>query len=152
MPSSAFKQELIIRSIKIIDIGFITAIYFLIAFGLSTYIDKKLGKFDPVVANRKSMLMVFCEIFLHIYMIGVFAYVIRNLVELIPYPLHGIEGYDHRKLKELGGGVIFTFVFFFYQENLKEKLLYFYERLTHQDHSALRKFDHKLAVNQEVSH
>ena len=123
------KKEIIIRSVKILDIGFITVIYFLIAFFSSVYIDDKLGKFDPKKADKKNIGLLFGEVCLHIYLIGVFTYVIRNLIELIPYPLNGIDGYDHKKLKELGGGVVFTFVFFIFQTNLREKLLYLYQRI-----------------------
>lgn len=123
------KNELIIRSIKIIDIGFLTVFYFLIAFFSSVYIDKKLGQFDTRKADKKNIFILFLEIIVHIWLIGVFTYFVRNIIELVPYPLNGIDGYDHSKVKELGGGVVFTFVFFLFQTNLRDKLLYIYKRL-----------------------
>lgn len=122
-------HELIIRSIKILDIGFITIIYVFIAFFSSVIIDNKLGIFNPKKEDKKSLFRLFMEISLHIYIIGVAIYIIRNIVELIPYPLNGYDGYDHSKLKELGGGVIFIFVFLFYQNYLREKMKYFYTRM-----------------------
>lgn len=123
------KKEVIFRTVKIIDIGFITLIYFLIAFFSSFYIDEKLGIFDSKLADNKNIFILFGEVSLHIYFIGVFTYIIRNLIELIPYPLNGYDGYDHSKLKELGGGVVFTFIFFIFQNNLRSKLIYLYKRI-----------------------
>lgn len=123
------KKELIFRTIKIIDIGFLTVLYFLIAFFSSVYIDNKLGPFDPKKASKKTILNLFIEIIVHIWLIGVFTYIVRNIIEIIPYPLNGIDGYNHSKVKELGGGVVFTFVFFIFQKNLRDKLEYIYRRL-----------------------
>lgn len=122
-------HEIILRTIKIIDIGFITIIYVFISFFTSVEIDNKLGKFNPIKANKKSLFRIFLELCLHIYLIGVYIYIVRNIIELIPYPLQGYEGYDHIRLKELGGGVMFAFVFFSFQYNLREKMLYFYNRI-----------------------
>lgn len=122
-------HETILRSIKVIDIGFITIIYVFVSFFTSVEIDNKLGRFNPVKADKKSLFRIFLELCLHIYLIGVYIYIVRNLIELIPYPLQGYEGYQHQKLKELGGGVMFGYVFFLFQNHLKEKMIYFYNRI-----------------------
>ena len=41
-----YKKELIVRSIKILDIGYITVIYVMLGIILARLCDKKLGKFD----------------------------------------------------------------------------------------------------------
>ena len=50
----------------------------------------------------------------------------KNIVELIPFPLNEIYGYEHLRLKELHSAAIFTFAILYFQENLQKKLKYLY--------------------------
>jgi hypothetical protein len=65
----------------------------------------------------------------HFFLIGVAVYFIRNFVQLIPYPLEGVAGYHHSRLKELGGGAILTFMIFLFQENLSDKVQIYAKRV-----------------------
>lgn len=129
MDMNNIQNEIIIRSIKIIDIGFLTVLYFFLAFFSSVYIDNKLGPFDAKKADKKKIFSLFFEIIIHIWLIGILTYFIRNIIELIPYPLNNINGYNHSMVKELNGGVFFPFLFFLFQRNLQDKLIYIYKRL-----------------------
>jgi hypothetical protein len=124
-------DELIIRSIKVIDIGYIAVIYFTLAFFISGSIDKWLGKFEAKA--RKSTLRLAAEVILHIWCIGVIVYIVRNIVERIPFPLNGIRGFEHRRVKELSNAAVFTFVMLFFQKHLRHKLEYLYERVFGSD-------------------
>lgn len=124
------QDEIAFRGVKIIDIGYITVVYFFIAFFLSTWLDARvLGKFDPKAAARKSTGRLLGECVLHVYAIGVLIYIVRNLVELIPSPLEGVAGLEHRRVKELGNAAVFTFIFLLFQRHLREKLLYIADRI-----------------------
>ena len=124
-----YERELVIRSIKITDIGYITVIYFVSAFYVSMFIDKLLGKFDPEIADKTSTTRLLFECIFHVWCLGVLTYAVKNIVELIPFPLDGIYGYDHRRLKELDSAAIFSVIIIVFQKNLYDKLEYVYKRL-----------------------
>lgn len=126
----AVKNELAFRAAKIMDIGYITTLYFVSAFVLSTWIDRRImGPFNPVVAARKSTLRLFTECLAHIYMVGILVYIMRNVAEKIPSPWNGVAGLDHLRVKELTNAAVFTFIFLFYQKHLRDKLFYLSDRL-----------------------
>jgi hypothetical protein len=122
-------KEVIVRGIKILDIGYVTFIYFYFAFFISVGLDSLYGEFDPKEEDKKSMPFISIEIAAHIWLLGVITYIVKNIVELIPYPLDGISGFDHNKLKELHQPAIFSVVMVIFQRHLQAKLTYFYNRL-----------------------
>ena len=128
-PKQSFSTDVIIRSIKILDIGYITVIYFTLGFLISVGISKLLGDFNAEVENKKSTLRLFLEIVGHIWLIGVLVYIARNVVELIPFPLNGVLGFEHKRVKELGNAAVFTFVLLFFQAQLRSKLELLQKRL-----------------------
>jgi hypothetical protein len=71
--------------------------------------------------------LLFLEICGQLFIIGILVYILRNLIELIPFPLEGIYGYQHTKVRELySGGIALTFGIFYAQENIKQKLNYIF--------------------------
>ena len=121
-------DELTIRGIKLIDISYISSIYLALGAISSIYIDKKLGKFDKLEADKKTKSRLYTEIILHFSFIGILTYFVRNFVEWIPFPLNGIRGYDHLKLRELSSASVFGVIFFLFQNNLRDKLIYLSNR------------------------
>jgi len=119
------KKEAVIRSIKMMDIGILTVLYFILGYIFSWLINKIYNNFDPNTAPMKFLL--FLEICGQLFIIGILVYILRNLIELIPFPLEGIYGYQHTKVRELySGGIALTFGIFYAQENIKEKLNYMF--------------------------
>lgn len=112
----------LIKSIKVLDIAYIAALYATFCIVISVLIDSAIGKFDVVVESKKSTLRLMIEIYLNIALLAVAGYFSRNLVELFPFPLDGVSGFEHKRVKELGGGIIAGFALFFYQYNLREKI------------------------------
>jgi hypothetical protein len=123
------KKELIIRSIKIFDIGYITSIYLILGIILAKSVDNYLGKFDEEEENKKPVLRVILEVILFAWVIGVVIYIVRNIVPMIPFPLNGIQGYDHLKVKELTSGFTFIITFIYYQNYYQKKIRSLYLRL-----------------------
>jgi len=121
-----------IRGIKILDIAYLSGIYVAIGLTFSVLVNNYIGKFDPKEANKKSIARLLLEIWLQLSFITVSAYIIHNIVELVPSPLDGIAGFKHALVKERSGGVIFGFLLFFYQTNLREKITYTIHRLGYQ--------------------
>lgn len=128
-PNMTWQQDLTLRGIKIVDIGYIAAIYFTLAFFLSTWVDNKLGTFDPKEQEHKPTYQLVWECIFHIYLVGVLVYIVRNVVEKIPFPLDGYQGFIHLKVKELTNATVFVFIFLLYQKNLRDRLDYIRTRL-----------------------
>lgn len=126
------KNELFIRSIKIVDIAYISAIYATIVISISVLLDKLVGPIDEQVELEKSIWRVILESWLYIGLVAISAYIVRNLVEKIPFPLDGYGGFVHSKVKELGGGPIYGFLLFFYARNLRKKIEVLINRVTNQ--------------------
>lgn len=123
------QKEIRIRSIKILDIGFITAIYLTLGIVLAKLCDRILGEFDEEKEDKKPLWLVLTELFFHLWFIGVVIYVVRNVVPLIPFPLHGVYGYDHFRVKELINAVIFFVMFMNFQTYYQKKIKHVLHRV-----------------------
>ena len=124
-----YKKELIIRSIKIIDIGYITVIYVILGIFLAKLCDKQLGKFEEKKANEKSIFQHMIELILLLWFIGIVIYIVRNLVPLIPFPLDGYYGFKHLKVKELTSATFFTISFMYFQVYYQNKIKYIFSKI-----------------------
>jgi len=121
-------DEITIRGIKLIDISYVSSIYLALGAFLSIHIDKQLGKFNSLEADKKSKSRLYTEVLLQFSFIGILTYIVRNFVEWIPFPLNGIKGYDHLKLREISSASAFGVIFFLFQNNLRDKLIYLSNR------------------------
>jgi K+-transporting ATPase A subunit len=122
-------KNVIIRGIKIVDIGFITAIYLTFGLVLAKLCDHILGEFDEEKEKQKPLWQVLIELFFYLWFIGVVVYVVRNVVQLIPFPFHGVYGYDHFRVKELINAVIFFTTFLNFQDYYQKKIKSLFDRL-----------------------
>jgi len=122
-------KELVIRSIKVLDIGFITALYLTFGIVLAKLCDKVLGEFDEEKEHQKPLWQLLIELFLYLWFVGIVVYVVRNVVQMIPFPFHGVYGYDHFRVKELINAVIFFVMFLHFQEYYQKKIRYLFTRL-----------------------
>ena len=123
-----YKKELIVRSIKILDIGYITVIYVMLGIILARLCDKKLGKFDEKKAKEKPIFQHVIELILLLWFIGVVIYIVRNLVPLIPFPLDGYYGFKHLTVKELTSATFFTISFMYFQVYYQNKIKYIFSK------------------------
>jgi len=103
-------------------------IYFIIGLILAKICDKKLGKFDEKKASEKSIYQHMFELILYLWFIGVVIYIIRNLVPLIPFPLDGVYGFKHLKVKELTSATIFSISFMYFQVYYQNKIKYIFSK------------------------
>jgi hypothetical protein len=114
---------------KLIDIGLVTVYFFTLGLLFAKLFDAAYGDFEKEKYEKHPTALLFAEIVLHLFLIGVVAYLLRNLVQLIPYPLEGMGGFRHERLKELEGGHVLSIVMIFFQKNLLDKLKYFAKRV-----------------------
>lgn len=100
-----------------------TILYFTFGYFSSWLINKIYFSFDIEKPHNKFLL--FLEVCGQLFVIGALVYIIRNIVTEIPFPLEGISGYQHIRVRELySGGIAMAFGIFYAQENIKEKLSY----------------------------
>jgi hypothetical protein len=115
-------------AVKLLDIGLVTVYFFAIGLLFAKVFDYIYGPFKEENYKDRSTAILFGEIILHLFLLGVVAYVLRNIVQMIPFPLDGVAGFEHARLKELEGGHVISIVLLFFQENLQAKLAYFAKR------------------------
>ena len=121
-----YKKEIIVRSIKILDIGYITSLYFILGIILAKMCDKYLGKFDEKIEKKKPIFQSVVELILYLWFISVVVYIVRNVIPLIPFPLNGIYGFDHLKVKEVTSATVFSISFIYFQQYYQEKIKYIF--------------------------
>jgi hypothetical protein len=118
------KKEFIIRSIKIFDIAYIFSVYALSGFFFSLLLDKLFPTYKENKYKKYSKGKIIVEICLQFAAIGIIVYLVKNLFELVPFPLDGVYGYEHKKVKELDNALPLTYTILYFQNSLKDKLIY----------------------------
>ena len=117
------KQDYILRIIKIFDIAYIFSFYALAGFFCSIFINKIFPIYTKEKYKKYSRGKLIAEICIQFATIGVMVYLIKNLFQLIPFPLDGVHGYHHGKVKELESAFPLIYTILFFQDHLKDKLL-----------------------------
>jgi hypothetical protein len=123
------KKEILFRIVKILDMGYIVFIYFILGIALAKLSDIIFGIYDEKEEKKKSTIQLGAEIMLMIWSNIIIFYVARNVVQLIPSPFHNVAGFDHFRLKELGGSAILGVTYVYFQTNLKSKISDLHNRL-----------------------
>jgi hypothetical protein len=114
-------------AVKLVDIGLTTTYFFVIGLVCAKLFDLVYGKFKKEDYKSVSKPMLLLDILGHLFMIGITAYILRNIIGLIPFPLDGVAGFQHKRLKELSGGTVLAMILLFFQQNLRDKITYFAE-------------------------
>jgi hypothetical protein len=115
------------RLIKMLDIGYVTLIYFLSAIVIAVLMDKLYGVYNEKDESKKSTLRKTFDLVGMIWINGIIIYIARNLVPLIPSPFNNINGFKHSNLKELKSAYVFDFVLIYTQKNLVKRMEVFYD-------------------------
>ena len=119
------KNELCFRLTKIADIAYISVIGLISGFLLAILSDRIFGEFNKEEMNQLKETTPSFGFYLALRLvvvvayIGIANYIMRNTLELIPSPLNGVCGLEHKRLGEIRSipSVIFI-LFFLYQYNL----------------------------------
>ena len=123
------KREILFRIVKMLDMGYIVFIYFILGIALAKLSDIVFGTYDEKEEKKKSIVRLAAEIMLMIWINLIIFYVARNVVQMIPSPFHKVAGFDHFRLKELSGSAILGATYIYFQTNLKSKIYDLHNRL-----------------------
>lgn len=117
--------------IKLLAIFYVSVLYVVFGVYITTLLDEY-GFEDILVNNHDKSDGVFKLVFETAIVVGViaiFAFMGRNLIQLIPFPLDGVMGFDYSQVKEVAAGnILLVFMFTFSSvlfnkiEILREKL------------------------------
>ena len=110
------------RFVKMLDIGYTTLIYFLLAILIASSMDHLYGPYDEKTEAKKSLPRKTLDLVGMIWLNGVIIYFIRNIVALVPSPFNGLYGFQHNRLKELDSAYVFDFVLLYNQPNLMKRM------------------------------
>jgi len=116
-----------LRLIKILDIGYISILYFFLGYYIAKFLDNTYNKYLGIIDNKKkyNKLLLIYEIIFQTFVTGIIIYFVRNIIYLIPFPLNKYHGFDHLKVKEVTSvGLLSTFVIMF-QTNMTNRIIYF---------------------------
>jgi hypothetical protein len=123
----SFSNDILMRSIKILDIGYITVLYIIVSLICAIIIDKVMGEFDEKIEAKKPMWQLTLEFILTVWLYGVLSYIVRNLIPLVPFPLDNYHGFSHKEVKEVSSAMVFSFTFVLFSKYLKAKLDFYYK-------------------------
>lgn len=132
-PTPNVAINLLLRFVKILDVGFITVVYFVLAYVIAVGFDQWLGPFDEAKNDKKTIARVFGELILQCWFFATVTYIIRNVVELVPSPFEGILGFRHLIVKELTSAAVFSMILLWNSHNFIRKMEYMYYRVTGTD-------------------
>jgi len=118
------ENQFLFRTVKILDIGYVAAIYFTIAYFLGGAINKGYENLYGTDFGSKTTTVLLLEVLSQIICIAIVTYIGRNFVEHIPSPLNGIGGFVHGKVKELTSGAFLNVFLVMFQYSMQDKLLY----------------------------
>ena len=124
------------RSVKILDIGYITSLYFIMGVAVTALLDKLFGDWTLEKDSKKSTVHLGLELIGMSWLFGTTIYLVRNIIELIPSPMSYIplsnsqRKFEHRRVKELSSATVFTLILMGTSYHFKNKLEYFYKRIT----------------------
>ena len=130
--TTSFQHEAIIRSIKCVDISLI-GIYYLVLGILFAMALNELFKETKKEKQmlKKSMPHLLLKLLMQTSLIMISVYIMRQIVKRIPFPLDGVCGYDHMRIKEINGAVIMAFVVITLQTNYGADLTVLTNQLHH---------------------
>jgi len=107
---------------KIFDLVFISILFFLSALIISIVLNNLCAIIFPKMQGNKQIKITaafISEIAFRITFIIVMCYIFRNLVQQVPSPFDGLNGFHHARVKELSSGTLLTMLAFFFQNNLR---------------------------------
>jgi hypothetical protein len=117
------REDFIIRSIKILDFAFIIPIYTLGAVFGAIFLDKYVYKY-MLITNKYNIqdetdVQLFTNIVILLLINTITAYILRNLLQKIPFPFENVYGFKHMKVSEVKSGSIITMILLIFSNEIR---------------------------------
>lgn len=117
------KEDLIIRSIKILDFAFIIPIYtsgaIFAAIMLDRYVYKHIKIINKDKIQEETDFQLLANIVIILFINVVTAYILRNLLQKIPFPLDNKYGFKHMKVTEVRSGSIIMMILLIFSNEIR---------------------------------
>ena len=127
MKRQTLHHDLLMRGIKLVDIAYISLLYFTASFACAKATDRAFGPVTLETEKQKSLARRTVEAVGAVALFGVVFYLIRNVVERIPFPLDGYQGFSHKLVSELGpSSSVFSLIYLYFSQFLRNKLTFYY--------------------------
>jgi len=125
------------RIVKMLDMGYIIFINFILGFICAIMIDKMLNQnINSKNIVDKPFNRILLEVIGMLWLNGIIIYIARNLIQFIPSPFNGICGLIHNwRIYELRSASVFVFALLYYQSSLRIRMNYIYYKVTKQNMS-----------------
>ena len=128
------EEDIIVRGIKILDVGYITTIYvFGGLFGavfLDNYIYPYVSFSKKKIINEKTNFELILETIIFLVINAITAYILRNILQKIPFPLEGKYGFKHMKVREVSSGQILNMIIMIFSRTIRNNFLELQYRFT----------------------
>ena len=116
-------SEVRFRLIKIMDMGYMVILYFILGIVLSKLTDLALTTHETKdEIKKKTTLRLIIEIIITIWTNMIVFYIARNVMQLVPSPFDGLYGYDHSRLKEVTNTAVLGVTYLYFQSGLRDNL------------------------------
>ncbi len=116
---------------KIADLGLVSFYYLVFALVFAMILEYLTEWYDRQFPSKeKSTQRLVFEIAANIFFVAVAFWIIRNVVEIIPFPLEGYGGYKHALLAETNTSIIATLALILFQTSLTKKIMIVNDRIS----------------------
>jgi hypothetical protein len=123
----SYKSEIV--ALKFFDIFLLSGYYVIAAVFIASFIDYIVGRFSRHEEDKKSTLQLIFETIFYTFGLLIVFYIVRNIIERIPFPFEGMYGFKHALVKEKSGDVVFVFILLYFQHYYTEKLRFLHNRV-----------------------
>lgn len=111
--------------IYVVDIGYTFTLLLIVSFAILLSTEKLIG---PVNETIPTWLLLLETIGIF-WIFGILIFIVDKLMEKIPFPLHGVNGYDHKDIVDKFSWV-FIVIFLTCAINIPNRLILLHNRLT----------------------
>ncbi len=132
--------------VRVLAILYICMLYVCLGIMITYWLDE-FGYHDIFVDseddNTNSIPVLIYELGLMIGILGIIAFLGRSIVQLIPFPLNGICGFQYEHVRELTSGAVFFVIMFNFSASIQHKISTLQDRLNIYK---TKKYDHVVHV------
>lgn len=120
------KEDIIVRLIKMLNMGYTNVIFIIPTIFIATMLDKKVYSkihFSEVKNDaEKEIIPLLGELLIILTINGIVAYVLRNILQKMPFPFEGVYGFRHMNIMEVKSGAAILVVLMYFATTIVNKI------------------------------